>query len=190
MSVRYRNFSIAIFVLLASVIAVGVVPVHATAVPPKCMLVFQTGTKTGIAPGTTGVELTYELIYPTYYPSPAPIAASFVPSATSSNPAWTVASVGPSLVEYFSSPSTSFTYYPITVFVNAASASGSTTTLNVTATAQQAGVGSCFLLTVLTTSGTPPSTVPEFPLGMLALLGLALPAIVLLKRKFSVATPV
>lgn len=189
MSVLHRGFSIAILALLASVIVVGAIPVHADAEPvPHCLVVFQTGTTTGITPGTTGVELTYALAYPADYPTPAPIAASFALSAASSNTAWTVASIGPSLVPP-SGKSTAFDYYPITVFVNAAGTSGSTTTLNVTATVQQAGLGSCYLLTVLTTSGTAPSTVPEFPLGILALLGLALPAMILLKRKFSVAIP-
>jgi len=185
MSDLRRNFSVAILVLLASVIAMGAIPVHSAAVSP-CTVVFQTGTKTGIAPGTSGLQLTYSLVYPYNYPS-AGTAASFGLSVGSSNTAWTVVGVSPLLVPG-EGTSTSFDWYPVTVTVNAPNAPGSTTILTVTATDEQSQGRGCSLQTTLTTSGTP-NTVPEFPLGMLALLGLAIPTTILLKRKFSIATP-
>lgn len=184
MSSLHNRGSIAILALLVSVMAVGAIPVHATAVLP-CVIVFQTGTTTGIAPGTTGVTLTYSLVYPSNYPATS-TSASFGLSAVSSNPAWTGVGVGPTLV----GPGTSFEYYPITVTVNAPSTPGSTTTLTVTATDEQSEGRGCNLQTGLSTSGTPPSTIPEFPLGMLVLIALALPAMILLKKRFSVAIPV
>lgn len=153
-----------------------------------CELVFETPTTgtTGITPGTTGFQLTYLLMYPNTGTTDS--AASFELSAVSSSGDWSVVSVSPLHVPGIGT-STSIYFYPITVTVNAPGTSGSTTTLTVTATDEQGSYRGCSLRTDLATSGTAPSTVPEFPLGMLALLGLALPAMILLKRKFSVATP-
>lgn len=135
---------------------------------------------TTVAAGST-VTLTYLLTYS----ESISYAANFAVSALSSNSAWNVVSVVPSTVP--ASGTSDSINQTISVEVTAPSTPGSTTTLTVTAVNNQDHNANCYAYTTLTAGALPPG-VPQFPLGMTLLIAIVLPAMLLVKRKFSISS--
>lgn len=176
-----RNVSLAILGVLS--VFVFVAPSVSTVLAwNPCGLTLTPTTQPTTIPAGTTVSLTYLLTY-TETPS---FAASFTLSAASSNGAWTVVSVLPSPVP--SSGTSDSISQTITVKVTAPASPGSTTTLTVKAANNQDGHADCYARTPLTAGAfpPPPNGVPQFPLGIALLLALALPALLLVKSKYSV----
>jgi hypothetical protein len=159
--------------LLTTLVAFGAsaTPVFAWA---TCGVTLTPSTQsTTVGPSST-TTFTYLLTY-----SDAAYPASFTLSATSTNGAWTIVSVSPTL--YPSSGMSGSISTTISVKVTAPSTIGSTTTITLTATNNQDHAASCNAQTRLTTVVT--HGVPEFPVGMALLMALAVPALLLVRSK-------
>ena len=118
----------------------------------------------------------------TYSETPT-YASYFTFSTSSTNGAWSVSGASPSRVPATgTSDSISQT---ISVTVTAPSTPSSTTSVTVTAINYYDHSANCHATLRLTTTGVfpPPPTVPEFPIGMVLLLALAVPALLVLKSR-------
>ena len=153
-----------------------------------CTVTLSPTTQSTTIPAGSTVTLTFLLTYS----ETSNYAAYFTLTAQSSNSAWTVVSVSPSPI-----PSSGTSYSigvspPATtsglfsVKLTAPATVGSTTTLTVRAANSGDRGANCQSTGTLLTAGyQPPTGVPMFPLGMGLLMALAIPAMLLARRKFA-----
>jgi hypothetical protein len=179
-----RNASLAILGVLS--VFVFVAPAVSTVFAwNTCGLVLSPGTQSTTVPAGTTATLTYLLTYSdsSAYKSTFDLSASVTPGSPSGT--WTIVSITPpNPVPSTASDSIS---QIITVKVTAPSTPGSTTTLSVKAANNQDGSADCTARTTLTAGAfpPPPNGVPQFPFGIALLMALAIPALLVVKSKYS-----
>ena len=187
---RFQKSSLALLALVATFAGVG-----ATVAPSfawsQCSLTLSPSNQTTSVTAGQTITLTYLLHYVEGNPPNPTYASNFVvsTSVTAGSPSgtWTILSVTPP------NPVPSTEVNPVsqivTVKVQAPSSPvGSTASLTIKAVNTDDSYSKCSATTRLTTVGSQ-TGVPQFPLGMLAVVGVALPALVFFRRKFTVRFP-
>lgn len=179
-----KKSSLALLAMIAAFVGVGatVAPTFAWA---NCTLTLSPSSQAT----TVGVGQTVTLNYTLYYFDSSPqytstfdVSASVTPGSPSGT--WIILSVTPP------NPVPSTPANPvsqtITVKVQAPSSPvGSTTSLTIKAVNNYDSGSHCSATTTLTSVAFPPPGVPQFPLGIFAAVGLALPGLLFFRRKYS-----